>query len=264
MNLRILAGLASAAILATFAASALGAESTLPVHTEKIGIYPIYERDVTALDDGESSEVIVDLHSALGGLIAVERRPEWFFVRIGPAVYQKRVNEHYFQPILLSGTDYLYDSDQGVRQVLVPLETDVAYTSILAWRGEHPGEPYMSGGVVGLFGLMVWDFGFKSFEGDRYRAWALTELLQYADNEAKGRTVMSLGGLVGQVAWDVPDRPKTWEAGLLTNAFAVGRNEGKVYGRFLWLPVGRAPSPWKHLPIAAPVRHYAGRSGADK
>lgn len=249
----------TALIMATFAAAASGGNATLPVHTEKIGIYPIYERDVTALEDGDSSKVIVNQHSALAGLIAVERRPDWLFVRVGPTVYQKRANEHYIQPIVLSGTDYLYDPDRerGVRQVLVPLETDVAYTSILAWRGEHPDEPYMSGGFIFLFGLVVGDFGFKSFEGDRYRAWALTELLQYADNEATGRQLMSLGGLVGQASWGVPDRPKTWEAGLLANAFSVGRNEGSYYGRFLWLPVGRAPSPWKHLPIASPVRFYA-------
>ena len=100
--------------------------------SEKLGIYPVYELSRTTLsENGQATRTVVNHHSFLAGLIDFERRPEWFKVRLGPILYQKRGSDHLVQPILFAGTDYMYDSEKGVVQPLVPIETDFAYTAQL-------------------------------------------------------------------------------------------------------------------------------------
>ena len=222
------------------------------VRSVELDLYPLGELSATTCDEcGHHGQVGISRLSLLAGLIEWEQRPDWIKFRLAPLLYQRLKNQHYIQPILLGGADYRYDSRQGVAQELAQLDTDLAYTALFAWRGKENDEPYLAGGTAALLGEILVNYGFKSSEGSRYRAWALTEALVYRNDEKFGREFFSAGGLIFSFAWDRPKQPKTWSFCLAAKCLSVGRVEGKTYGRLLWIPIGQAPPLFSRVRPAA-------------
>lgn len=220
------------------------------VQINEMDFYPWVEIHSTSCAKTADQPQISFTHvSLLAGLVSWETGLDWFKVRVAPILYQRHKNEHMIQPIAYGGADYTYDSRKGVRQVLAQLETDLAYTALLAWRTHSDGDPYLSGGFTALFGELMGNYGFKSLEGNHYRACALTEAIVYANDEKYGRQFFAIGGVVLSTAWDRPGQSKTWHAGLVANGLCLGRESGKMYGRLLWVPIGGAPSVRGQLPL---------------
>jgi len=236
--------------------SVLGASSWAQVQINELDFYPWIEVHSTSCAAAIDHPAINFRHaSLLAGLIQWEKGLDWSKLRLAPLLYQHRKNEHYIQPIGYGGADYTYDSRKGVRLQLAQLETDLAYTALVAWRTKGDGDPYLSGGFTLLLGEIAGNYGFKSLEGNRYRACALTEALVYATDEKYGRQFFSIGGAILSAAWRRPGQPKTWHAGLAANCLCVGREAGKAYMRLLWIPVGPAPSVFRQIPLLRALPH---------
>ena len=217
-NSRILAGL-----LVLAAAVGTGARAA-ELQIRDFDAYPLVEMSVLALHGpGEEPQVLASRTSLFAGTIERVVRPDSVRLRLTPFVYVHTKNEYEIRPVLVSGLKFA------------------------AWRGKSD-DPCFSGGFKALFGAVAANYGYRADDGSCYRAWRLSEALAYENHEKRGRRLASLDGWVFAADWAHPTRPATWDLSLLKNCLAVGKTEGKAYGRLLWIPIGQAPPLFQRVP----------------
>lgn len=206
--------------------------------------YPLMEVNVVESTEAGSGKEIRGIRlSFIAGALEFVKRPELIKFRLVPLVYQKIQHEQHLQVLLLGPKVYVYEDKKGVVLELKGRKEDPSNSSLLSWRGNND-DPYLSGGMAMLLGQIVGHYGYRGSDGGRERVCKLTEVLVYANNEKRGCRLSSVSNWVFSCEWNKPEHEKTWEFGLLKKCLCVGRLDGKPYGRFLWLPVGKAPKLW--------------------